>query len=102
MNSARAPSVPRAQIADVIDMIADALAKRLAHHIPPTAAPTSRSTEAAAFLDEKAVAKLVGLSRRTLQGWRARGQGPKFRKAGSRVLYRRSDVESFLGGFDRE
>ena len=87
---------------DIVDMLADALAERLAPRIRSAAAPAPRSTDESVFLDERAVAKTTGLSRRTLQGWRARGRGPKFRKAGSRVLYRRSDVESFLGGFDRE
>ena len=43
--------------------------------------------EAAAFLH---------LSQRTLQAWRVRGCGPKFRKLGRSVRYRLEDVQAFV------
>ncbi len=43
--------------------------------------------EAAAFLN---------LSNRTLQAWRVRGCGPKFRKLGRAVRYRLEDLETFV------
>ena len=43
--------------------------------------------EAAAFLK---------LSNRTLQAWRVRGCGPKFRKLGRSVRYRLEDVQAFV------
>lgn len=35
-------------------------------------------------------------SQRTLEGWRLRGGGPAFIKAGSRVVYRRADLDAWL------
>jgi excisionase family DNA binding protein len=46
------------------------------------------------------VAQLTGLSVHTLSYWRQSGQGPKTIKAGSRTLYRREDVESWLAEVD--
>jgi predicted DNA-binding transcriptional regulator AlpA len=45
------------------------------------------------FLTEFEVAKLVRLSRRTLERRRLDGSGPVFTKLGRRVVYRRDDVE---------
>lgn len=36
----------------------------------------------------------------TLRSWRRRGYGPAALKMGKRVMYRRSDVASFLAGLD--
>lgn len=41
-------------------------------------------------------AKYVRCSSRTLEAFRLGGTGPKFVKAGRRVLYRVSDLESWL------
>lgn len=40
-------------------------------------------------------AKILGLSRRTMETWRLGGKGPKFKKMGSRVLYSESDLVEF-------
>jgi len=37
----------------------------------------------------------LGVSAKTLANWRYQGSGPKFRKIGSRVFYRRSDLMRF-------
>jgi Helix-turn-helix domain len=44
---------------------------------------------------QRDLARRLGLSPRTLEGWRWRGTGPRFVKAGGRVLYRLEDVEAF-------
>lgn len=44
------------------------------------------------------VATFTRISEPTLKRWAAEGKGPMFRKAGSRVLYRREDVLSWLEG----
>jgi excisionase family DNA binding protein len=42
------------------------------------------------------LAGLLKISERTLLKWRAEGVGPNFKRVGRRVLYRRSDVASWL------
>lgn len=49
------------------------------------------------YLNEKQVAERLGMSVRTLQGWRRRGVGPASHKAGlRRVLYDPAEVENWL------
>lgn len=38
-------------------------------------------------------AAYLRLSPRTLENWRVRGQGPRFRKLGDRVLYAQGDLD---------
>lgn len=40
------------------------------------------------------------ISKPTLARWAAEGKGPKFKKAGGRVLYRRADVLEWLDSLD--
>ena len=47
------------------------------------------------FLTQTEAADLLRLSPRTLERYRVAGTGPKFVKAGRRVLYRRSDLEDW-------
>jgi hypothetical protein len=44
---------------------------------------------------QRDLARRLHISPRTLEGWRWRGEGPRFVKAGGRVLYRLEDVEAF-------
>ena len=48
-------------------------------------------------LEPKAAAAYLNVSVRCLEGWRKRGIGPKWRKAGKRVLYSFNDLDSYLG-----
>jgi predicted site-specific integrase-resolvase len=58
-------------------------------------------------LDERAAAPLLGVSVHTLRRWRRDGRGPAFvkfrgrerrgRGFAGRVVYRREDLEAFLG-----
>lgn len=41
------------------------------------------------------VARRLRLSARTLEQWRYRGIGPKFRRVGSRVIYAIEEIERF-------
>ena len=63
---------------------------------------TSRST-GLLFLTTIEVAEMLRLSRRTLEGMRVAGTGPRYLKAGtgkrSRVLYREADVLAWLERF---
>ena len=47
------------------------------------------------FLTQSETAKLLHLSERTLERRRVEGTGPKFIKAGRRVLYRQSEIENW-------
>tara|TARA_B100001248_G_C27166969_1_gene356180 strand:+ start:336 stop:545 length:210 start_codon:yes stop_codon:yes gene_type:complete len=38
---------------------------------------------------------LWGISSHTLRKWRWEGRGPKFTKIGRRVMYRKSDIETY-------
>lgn len=48
------------------------------------------------LLDERAVERKFGISRRMLQALRWRGGGPVFVKLGRRIFYKREDIESWL------
>ena len=49
-------------------------------------------TDEAGFLDTRRAAAWLGLSHRTLEGYRVSGRGPAFHRFGNRVRYRRSDL----------
>jgi|AntAceMinimDraft_5_1070358.scaffolds.fasta_scaffold66447_3 predicted DNA-binding transcriptional regulator AlpA len=46
-------------------------------------------------------AEYIGIAGSTLAKWRMNGRGPKFVKAGSRVLYDRADLDEWLGSRKR-
>jgi predicted DNA-binding transcriptional regulator AlpA len=48
------------------------------------------------FLTLEDLSSVIGAPVGTLRHWRVTGYGPKSAKIGRRVLYRRSDVESWL------
>ena len=47
------------------------------------------------FLDTQQAAAWLGLSHRTLEGYRVSGGGPAFHRFGNRVRYRRSDLDAW-------
>jgi predicted DNA-binding transcriptional regulator AlpA len=51
-----------------------------------------------AYLDERAVASLVGISVSAVRRWRLRGGGPPHRKIGRLVRYSRADVNRWMDG----
>ena len=48
------------------------------------------------WLTQRALADRLEISERTLERMRTEGTGPRFAKAGRRVLYRLADVEEWL------
>jgi predicted DNA-binding transcriptional regulator AlpA len=48
------------------------------------------------LLTEEQLALKGSFSRRTLQGWRTQGKGPRFVKLGRLVRYRAADVHEWL------
>jgi hypothetical protein len=57
--------------------------------VPRTRSPRSR------HLNQVELADRWGLSPRTLENWRWRGEGPPFVKIGRKVVYRLVDVEAY-------
>ena len=49
----------------------------------------------AEFMDTQQAAAWLGLSPRTLEGYRVSGGGPDFHRFGNRVRYRRSDLDAW-------
>jgi predicted DNA-binding transcriptional regulator AlpA len=49
-----------------------------------------------ALLNERALAKSIGMSLASVRRWRLLGQGPKFLKLGSAVRYRPQDSAAWL------
>lgn len=52
-------------------------------------------------LSRPEAARYLGISARTLEGWAVRGGGPRMLKLGSRVVYRRRDLDSWLAARER-
>jgi Helix-turn-helix domain len=46
-------------------------------------------------LTQRQLAHRLGVSQRTLEGWRYRGKGPAYLRLEGRVAYRLTDVEHF-------
>jgi len=47
------------------------------------------------FFDTRRAAAWLGLSPRTLDGYRVSGDGPAFHRFGNRVRYRRADLDAW-------
>jgi len=48
------------------------------------------------LLTTEQLAELLGIRPNTIEGWRLKGQGPRFCKLGRSIRYRRSDVEDWI------
>lgn len=55
-----------------------------------------------ATLNASEAAKHLQINANTLANWRCSGRGPKYYKVGSRVVYRRDDLDAYLDGRCRE
>lgn len=56
----------------------------------------SISSEVQALLDERAVARLTGMSVASVRRWRLLRRGPHYLKLGSAVRYRPADIRAWL------
>lgn len=56
----------------------------------------SSTRKTIAVLDTRAAADFLGVSARTLEGFRVRGGGPRFVKIGGSVRYRLASLEEYL------
>lgn len=70
-----------------------------------TQSPAVGPTGGAADPDQKfarpEAARYLGVSARTLEGWAVRGGDPRMLKLGSRVVYRRRDLDVWLAARER-
>lgn len=48
------------------------------------------------YLTRKEAARYLGVSRRSLDNWATRGEGPRFFKVGRAARYRVSDLERWI------
>lgn len=68
-------------------------------HRNPTKAKAMQTaafiTDPDAGFNENWAAEFLGVSVRTLQAWRVRGEGPRFVKVGRAVRYRRRELVAF-------
>jgi hypothetical protein len=55
-------------------------------------------TDPKTLLNQKLAALYLGVSVRTMEGWRLRGGGPLYSKLGSCVRYRLGDLDAFVDG----
>lgn len=62
---------------------------------PPSMAPLQPGD----LLTETEAAAILGARVQTLRNWRWRGEGPRYRKIGSRLVrYHRADLAAFIAG----
>jgi len=54
------------------------------------------------LLDQRQAAEMLGLSVKTLEAWRWRGRGPRWRKIGGAVRYEPADLREFVDAAVRE
>ena len=52
-------------------------------------------------VNEAQLAEMLNLSRRTLQGWRLKGEGPTFEKFGRSVRYATGTIEAWIATRER-
>ena len=55
----------------------------------------SMGDDESGFFNTRCAARYLGLSHRTLDGYRVSGNGPAFHRFGNRVRYRRSDLDAW-------
>ena len=53
-------------------------------------------TEPQSLMTERQASAYLAVAVKTLQGWRWRGEGPRFLKLGRAVRYRRAELEAFI------
>lgn len=83
-------------INDILDQFAETVATRVATRLLQCRHEPDPKASTPDFMSEIEVSRRTGLSRRTLQGWRAQGRGPKYVRTGRRVLYPAVELWEFL------
>ena len=83
-------------LAGFADLIAGRVAENLGAALKAHQHDASARAKAPDYLSENALSERTGISRRTLQGWRARGRPPKWVKFGGRLLYDARALDELL------
>ena len=50
------------------------------------------------YLNQDEAADFLRISERTLERWRVEGNGPRFRRFGRRVVYSKTDLDTWADG----
>ena len=67
--------------------------------INPLAPQPAATIEPGDLIDENAAASIMQVGVKTLRNWRAKGEGPRARKIGKRLVrYHRADLAAFING----
>ena len=67
----------------------------MAGHEANRAGDGTTATSEIRHLTQAQLAQRLGVSQRTLEGWRYRGKGPAYLRLEGRIAYRLTDVERF-------
>ena len=54
------------------------------------------------LINTKEAAAILGVKKNTMEGWRLRGEGPRFRKIGSLVKYTENDINAYIDAQTRQ
>jgi predicted DNA-binding transcriptional regulator AlpA len=91
---------PADDLQGILSGLADLIAARVADNLGEVLKAHERNSPATAnaphYLSECELSKRTGISRRTLQGWRARGRPPRWVRLGNRVLYDARALDELL------
>jgi hypothetical protein len=83
-------------LSGLADLIAARVSANLSEALKAQEPAVSARAKGPDYLSEIALSERTGISRRTLQAWRARGRPPRWVKLGSRVLYDARAVDELL------
>ena len=79
----------------LVEAIAEAVARRIAEQRPAPQAAVAPGVETE-WLDTARAARYLGIKPKTLQEWRAAGEGPPAHRLGKRAIrYSRAELEAF-------
>jgi hypothetical protein len=77
----------------ILDSLTDIIADKVVERLAKTGGPGANENEDEdELLTTEQAAKIVNIPKKTLEGYRARGTGPKFVRHGRLIRYRRSDL----------
>jgi len=84
-------------ISPVLGELVEALASEIASRVAAKLAegPRRDAPTEGRLLTEEAFADRIGIERKTLQSWRARGKGPRFERFGRAIRYPESEIRDF-------
>jgi excisionase family DNA binding protein len=88
------PEISR--LADAFERIATALENQTTIPGSQPAVTENQSIQDKEILTDKETAFFLGVADRTLRDWRKRGKGPAFVQMGSKIRYRKTDIDEYL------